>query len=259
MMYFLEDRIEQLNTLIAQYQQLLFIEEQKLLNTKDNREISKIEQETTIYKQRLRQYLEELRKLTNEEKPLEHLATKENNDKWHLEEYFRANQRGWWEDNKEIGKAAIKGGVYAIEAKADKTLFFTILTEANFEQDYELEAQITYIKGEGNNGFGLCWGDREINDVLTFEISNTGSTTLRKLENNKTWRSIEPWTTFHAIYEEGIPNVLRVFKKGNQITCNINEQIVFESAHAHTKGKDIGFVTQTVMKIVVNYIKFRNL
>lgn len=260
MMYFFDDRKEQLNTLIAQYQQMLFIEEQKLLNTNDNREMSQIAQEIKIYKQRLKEYLEELSQLTiKQQAPMQTIEAKINNETWLIEEHFRANQRKWWEGSSENCRAVIKGGVYAIESKIDKSLFFTTITEANFEQDYVLEAEIVYIRGEGNNGFGLCWGDRDINDVFTFEITHSGSTTLRRLENNKTWRAVEPWTSFHAIYEEGIPNLLRVLKKGKRITCSINEQVIFESIDTPIKGKDIGFVTQTVMKIIINYIKFKNL
>ncbi len=261
MMYFFDDRKEQLNTLIAQYQQMLFIEEQKLLNTKEPREMNSITQTITTYKQRLAEYFEELRQLTASQENSFELSTKttEKHEEWQIEELFRANQRKWWEGNKDICTAVIKGGVYAIASKVDKTIFFTTITKANFEQDYILETQVSYIKGEGDNGFGLCWGDRDTNDMLTFEITNSGSTTLRKLENNKTWHSLEPWTSFHAIHEEGIPNVLKVLKKGNQIICSINEQVVFETTYLPLKGKDIGFVTQTVMKIAVNYIKFKNL
>lgn len=255
-MEYQDSRKEQLDTLINQYQDLLFIEEQRLLNTSDERYKKSIEDKIKAYKAKLDAYLSEMQYVEGLGNKLVAHYYEHNDKKLILNEFFTNNDNYWWIGNTEKEVAFIQAEVYVIEAKLkEKSYFRTIPINIDFNKDFEIEARISFVKGYDNNGFGICWGNKSNNDFCCFEIAMTGFHMVRKLDKGKTWRKLTEWQKTDYIHSEGIPNIFRVKREGKEIFLTLNKKDLPSIKTEKFDGQDIGFIIQKPMKIVVDYIK----
>ncbi|GAB4403583.1 MAG: hypothetical protein OHK0053_28420 [Microscillaceae bacterium] len=139
-----EARLEQIDSLISQYQQLLFIEEQKLLNADSDKVRGKLEKQIQYFQEKIRGYLLQRQALENPILPSSGTALLPPGFMLKWVDEFENNQHSWWMGQNQEESVFIQGEVYRMQSfVSSKACFYTLPLEVDFNQDFGLETRLS--------------------------------------------------------------------------------------------------------------------
>ncbi len=293
-----EVRKEQLNNLIIQYQDLLYIEEQKLIMAAQNsRGQKEAEQEIQRLKGVLRGYQDEMANLesnVNTQKVEEvkdpniedrrqsvhnpninvdvnKNYTSTNGNGLHLnkekmttifEDDFYDNKNKWWLGETENIIVKIEAGCYKMISKNPKGRIIWYdgkRLEIDSKKDFKIETAFALWKNVDNYGFGFVWGESR-NQFYDFCLSANGYFTLGMTKDAQNWNEVHAWEYNRIINREQEFNFVQIEKTGNTCKFYVNEVLMLEKALPEMPAKfyEMGFVVYREMEIMVDRLEIYN-
>lgn len=171
-----------------------------------------------------------------------------------MDENFENNNLNWAEDENEKRTLKVGNGAYVFEHKRKEGAWTTHydLPELDEKEDFLMETQIEYIKGNNFEGFGLVWGREDFENQYSFCINNNQKFIIDKEGRG----NYENWTGW--IKNENLKkgfNDLKVRKIRNTLKFYINEEKIYERTFEPFFGTKIGFYIGADLKIKIHNLK----
>ena len=130
--------------------------------------------------------------------------------------------------------------------------FYLITRTIDITRDFEIEAEILYVKGESNNALSLTWGKDPNDHRYNFGISGNGQYII--YQYNGTFSNLKGWTVSDLVHKSDF-NKLTVRKINTGYYFFLNEQLVFVSDFYPFFGNLIGFQDNQNTTMRINYLK----
>ena len=173
---------------------------------------------------------------------------------------FSNNKNNWFTgfSTDSCYNSKIENGTYEITSNCKGTYPLCWTTQTiDIARDFEIEAEIMYVKGEDNNAASLVWSMDSTLNRICFGFSGYGQYVIRKYEG--TWSSITDWTTSDLVHKSEY-NKLTIRKIKDWYYFFLNETLVQTCLFRPFDGRQLGFqdnqnTTMRVNCLKVSYLK----
>jgi hypothetical protein len=167
-----------------------------------------------------------------------------------LNEDFSSNAMRWETRKDSSSEMEIKDGKYLLKNKLDGTALSSTIDMPNLQpENFRIIATISKNKGIDNNGFGLVWGAKDMNNDFEFVISSNGYFKILKWENGQK-EDIIDWTYHSAINKWDFSrNELKIECTSEIMRFYINGTYVAATKYFKPVGQKIGFILNETMEI----------
>lgn len=258
-----EVRIEQLGSLILQYQDLLFIEEQKYLTARPKSRTQRdSEEEIKRLKTIIQQYKNELNTLggaLNTKQILQHeFSGGQIQSNYIFEDDFYSNQNNWWLGENERIITQMENGCFTMLSKVEDGRIIWYDggdIQMNPYQSITMEYVICLLQNVDNYGYGFIWGKNR-DEFYDFCLSGNGYFTLGITREGK-WNEIHKWQYNTCVAKDPAFNKVKIEAQGEMAKFTINGVEVLEKQLPDLPENytAMGFVVYKNMKIAVDYLK----
>ncbi len=172
-----------------------------------------------------------------------------------LFEGYNNNDNGWAEQNDSNVRLDVDSGDYIIDHKRDtKGWTSTIKKPIDASRNFRITAQIKKQSGIQNNGYGVTFGRKDIDNQNHFLISGDGSYKIIQWKNDQR-TAIKEWTkSSHIKTGNGVYNYLKIQKVGSAYKFYINSNLVHTSYSVKLFGDRIGYTVYDRQSIRVGYL-----
>ncbi len=124
--------------------------------------------------------------------------------------------------------------------KQDDAFYIFEITNLNWKENFTISSSFKLIKGANDNGFGLCYGAKNVDNNFVFKISDNGFYALIKNENGKI-KIIKDWTETTNIYQNGKPNLVEIKREGANLNFYINNKLTYTRKPEPFYGFNFGY------------------
>ena len=174
-----------------------------------------------------------------------------------LNDNFTSNTNQWILGNTDNYSAKITNGKFILERKIKGGLFFKNDIKIDTQKDFIIETSLDKLSGKDNLVYGFTFGRKNSANEYSFFISNSGSYSFRKYENNE-YKSLIPWTNTNTIRGKLFTsNTIKIVKANNLLRFYINDSYVNEFPFGDFYGNQLGFTVYDKQKIAVNYLDIK--
>ena len=130
-----------------------------------------------------------------------------------FEDNFFDNKNNWPVKNTDEVFLYVDKGSYTIEHKRNEEAWMIWKTvDLDQNSNFRIDVKLRHVGGINNKGFGVVWGMKDVDNYLTFNISDNGYFRFAKEEDNS-WMNIIEWEKHSAINENNRLNNLVIEKK----------------------------------------------
>lgn len=166
---------------------------------------------------------------------------------------FNNNEKAWVEQSTVDASSKVENGVYYMaHNRANTSWRFWQPVKLSTTKDYYIETSIRQISGENNLGYGLLWASSFWDNSFNFLISSNGYYSIYIYKNGQYLQLID-WTPAKSIKPSGKFNVLRIWRKNDNLHFLINGSEVLKLKHPGFMGINHGFVLQSNIEIQADY------
>ncbi len=170
-----------------------------------------------------------------------------------LLESFDNNKNKWDSVDDEKETTMIKGGALLMTSKDNTPKSVAISVDFDEENNFEIEANIEFLKGETDNFSGIIWGsDNDKNKRFRFGFSGEGHFLIDKF--NSSWINIVNWTVCESFMKKTL-NKLTIRKVDDDYFFFINEKLVHRTRFTSLYGKMVGFQCNKNSSIKIDFLK----
>lgn len=170
-----------------------------------------------------------------------------------LDEKFSNNNFGWTEGTESDYVFKVKAGRYTLENKSSGTMYRSMnQIELDYQKDYIIQADLRFVKGDDNRGFGIYFGG-DSDQYLFFSITANGYYSFMKFTSQ--WTDMISWTESDMIAQQASTNNVKIEKIGSTISFYINDELVNTYAAQSTFGKYLGFAINANMTWEADNVK----
>lgn len=168
---------------------------------------------------------------------------------------FSNNKNSWpaimATDSSYVGK--IENGSFEITSNRKGSYpYYWITRMIDVTRDFEIEAELLFVKGESDNAISVMWGKNDNGYRYQFGVSGNGKYTISQYKGS--WVNIKDWTTSDLVRKSEY-NKLSVRKLGANFYFYLNEKLVHSSDFYPFFGNQIGFQDNQNTTMKVNYLK----
>ena len=172
---------------------------------------------------------------------------------------FRDNRNDWTIAAKEEYSSYIQGGNYVISKKTESGSWFfykSIYTE--YDKDYSIEVEATQTSGVENNGYGLVFAAKDVDNSHYFMVTSNGYYRISGYENGK-YTPTTDWTKTDKVSGMDEIHSLKVERKGDKLYFSINNNVVhtLTSKEIEIYGNRIGFVLNDEMRVEFDFLEVK--
>ena len=174
-----------------------------------------------------------------------------------IKDDFLSNTNQWIIGSTDNYSAKITNGKFILERKIKGGLFFKNDVEIDTQKDFIIETSLDKLSGQENLVYGFTFGRKNSANEYSFFISNSGSYSFRKYENNE-YKSLIPWTNTNVIKAKLYKtNKIKIVKANNLLRFYINDTYLNEFPFGEFYGNQLGFTVYDKQKIAVNYLDIK--
>jgi outer membrane protein OmpA-like peptidoglycan-associated protein len=166
-----------------------------------------------------------------------------------VREDFDVNSYGWLESETPEHKVRFKEGKYLIEAPRDGWLSY-IAPYVDVRKDFAFEADFTQVDGNDDNGIGFIWGHDGKDQLNSFTFTTNGF--YRVWCSHCSMSATADWCETDNIKPMGKTNHLKVEQRRGMMYFYINGKQVASAKSFPWRGKYIGFVAHTKMRLLID-------
>jgi len=168
-------------------------------------------------------------------------------------EDFNNNYAAWTEMNTADATSKVANGVYAMSHTRNNTSWrFWQTVRLSEDKDFYIEASMKQVSGPDNFGYGLIWASNYWDNSFNFLISSNGDFSLYVYRKEQYFQLVD-WTKISGVKEIGKYNVLRVWRKKDQLHFLVNGKEVFKMKCPPFMGMNHGFVLQSNIEVAADY------
>lgn len=169
-------------------------------------------------------------------------------------EQFEDNRNGWSVFEKPYARSIIVGGALFMDVTDQGVGFFN---QKHFRidphKDFRLETQLE-VKNFRNGSFGLVWGADEYSNYQAMDFSQNGFFHVYLFRKKKVTPVKRP-DLLPVPLEEGRKHTLAVVKKGDEISFELNKQVLASARFTPFHGTYLGFHLRGQVSIKVYDVK----
>jgi outer membrane protein OmpA-like peptidoglycan-associated protein len=170
-----------------------------------------------------------------------------------LYEKFDDNKYGWFEGESVDHKVLLQDGKYLIDAPEGGWMsYLAPYVEKN--KDFSFEATFTQMNGKDNNGIGFIWGFDGQDAMNNFTFTTSGF--YRIYCSDRDLGVSDEWRETNLVKPIGRENKLKIEQKKNTMSFYLNGKQVATTKAFPWRGKYLGFVTYTKMKLLIDDFVF---
>lgn len=171
-----------------------------------------------------------------------------------FEDNFFDNKNAWPVRNTDEVFLSVDKGSYTVEHKREEEAWL-IWKTINLDQNsnFKINVQLRHVSGISNKGFGVVWGMKDVDNYLTFNISDNGYFRFAKEENNS-WMNIIEWEKHSAIQENNRLNNLVIEKKDLTYYFYGNNVLLKSYSYLPFMGDKIGFIVWGTQRFLIDRI-----
>lgn len=166
-----------------------------------------------------------------------------------IHERFDDNTYGWFESRTPTHAVYLRDGRYVMEAPEGGWMS-SISPYLDLRKNFSFEATFTQLDGHDDNGVGFIWGHDGKAHMNSFTFSSNGLYRIwcpdGSLNNPNDWRESK------YIKPMGQPNKLKIEQRDNDLYFFINGKQVASAKSFSWRGKYLGFVAYTKMKLLID-------
>jgi hypothetical protein len=147
----------------------------------------------------------------------------------------------------------ISDGKYLLKNKIDGVALWTTIDAPHLQsENFKLTASLSKTKGIDNNGFGIVWGAKDMNNDCEFVISSNGFFKVLKWKDGIK-EDITDWTYSSAINKwDSVKNELKIDCTEKTTHFYINNTHVFATKYIETSGLKTGFIVNETMNVEID-------
>jgi outer membrane protein OmpA-like peptidoglycan-associated protein len=166
-----------------------------------------------------------------------------------LHEKFDKNTFGWYESEGENHKVVIADGKYAWDAPEGGWMTY-VAPYLDPSKEFSLQATFTQVNGLDDNGMGLIWGYDGKEEMNSFTITTNGY--YRLWCADRSLNIPDTWVKTDLVKPMGQPNVLKIEQKPGTLFFYLNGKLLTTTISFPWFGKNLGFVTYTQMRLLID-------
>lgn len=171
-----------------------------------------------------------------------------------FEDNFIDNKNNWSVKNADEIFLKIDKGSYIIEHKRNEEAWIIWKTvDLDQNSNFRIDVQLRHVRGIENKGFGVVWGMKDVDNYLTFNITDNGYFRFAKEEDNS-WVNIIEWEKHSAIKEDNRLNTLIIEKKDLKYYFYANDILLESSLSIPFMGDKIGFIVWGTQRFLIDRI-----
>lgn len=156
--------------------------------------------------------------------------------------------------NENTLKSKIENGVLTIShTNPNESYYIFDITYLNFKEDFSISTSFKLVKGKNDNGYGLCFGAKDVDNNFVFKISDNGFFGYSKAVNGKI-TSIKDWTETPNIKTNGQINLVDIKKEGGNFNFYINKKLTFSHKAEDFYGFNIGYYINRDSDIQIDFL-----
>ncbi|MCK9196712.1 MAG: CsgG/HfaB family protein [Syntrophales bacterium] len=158
-----------------------------------------------------------------------------------FEEHFKDNIHGWYLVNDQDKRFEIVSGKYIIESKRGGSWITSRRIPLNQSADFQIDMTVQKISGTDDYGFGMIYGEKNVNNAYIFVITGSGFFIHERIEDNKPERILSKFVD--SINKgSGSSNALSLRKSGNHLEFYINNKLVGKTSFSPLFGDYSGCI-----------------
>ncbi|MFH2096221.1 MAG: hypothetical protein ABIJ16_10990, partial [Bacteroidota bacterium] len=143
-------------------------------------------------------------------------------------ENFDDNFRAWSTIDNENYSTEISDGHYLISHKRESgSWYFWNGFNVDENKDFTIIAKIQQTDGIIDNGYGLVWGSKNVDNSYKIAISSNGYVKVVKNDNGN-YEEFLKWKKVKIINPKGEYNIIKLVKKGKTLTFYVNDAKVYK-------------------------------
>jgi hypothetical protein len=157
---------------------------------------------------------------------------------------FLDNHNGWPVSSAENYSFSFVDGKYDMQSEREGMIQPVMATPFDHGRDYWISCILRHVSGLSESGFGLTFSYKKGGNSYQLQIESAGAYRVVRLQDNMATQVI-PWTASDKIVtEDGAPNQLKIWKKGDSCEVYINGSLVNRFEHFENEGDYSGFVIE---------------
>ncbi len=142
-----------------------------------------------------------------------------------FEDDFTDNRNEWPLGGDNDYKRTIESGKMTVRGLSDKYSYQTSrFFPVDRSKDFSYSLVCKWVGGIVNKGFGIKFCSDNDNEYL-FLIAANGYYKIALVKGGE-WADVIPWTTTGYVYQNALPNVLKIVKQGDYMQYFINGNLV---------------------------------
>ncbi|MFC1534142.1 hypothetical protein ACFL7M_12335 [Thermodesulfobacteriota bacterium] len=106
--------------------------------------------------------------------------------------------------------------------------------------NFIIECEIEKVDGVNNNGYGIAFGIKDLENSYHFLINGNGDYLFTKSVNGKIY-DIRQWSRSQYINKYNAENNIKIRKRNSVFEFFINDHLVYETKHEDPPGTKVGF------------------
>jgi outer membrane protein OmpA-like peptidoglycan-associated protein len=165
-----------------------------------------------------------------------------------LHEEFNNNNYGWYETTGDKGSIQIRDGKYYFVAPDGGWMTY-LSPYVDPSKDFSIEATFTQLDGKTDNGMGFIWGYNN-KDQNNFTFTTNGY--YRIWCADKSLAISDEWRKTDNVKPLGEENNLKIEQKAGVTYFYLNGKSLMHTKALPWYGKQIGFVTYTQMRMIID-------
>ena len=168
---------------------------------------------------------------------------------------FSNNNVGWPTGLSANGcySSKIENGAFEITSTCKEAYpSYWIPRSVDLTRDFEIVAELLFVRGESNNSISLVWGKDDKYNGFHFGISGNGQYKISQF--NGSWIILKDWTVSDLVHMTDY-NKLTVRKIGTKYYFFLNEKLVLTSDFYPFSGNQVGFQDNQNTTMRAKYLK----
>lgn len=165
---------------------------------------------------------------------------------------FVDNRNKWSITNDTYGYSEIVSEYFYFESKREYRLKRLIRYEIDTEKDFIIESEFKLESGNSEQGQGIVWGYKDLDNYFSFKISSDGYYKITAYHDGLTLNLSDSWVKSDKIRNGFNWNKLQLNKYDEKMYFSINGKIVKELDFYTFKGNYMGFEVGGNRKIKVS-------
>ncbi|MDX2174031.1 MAG: OmpA family protein [Bacteroidota bacterium] len=132
------------------------------------------------------------------------------------------------------------GNLFLSHTNQKESYYIFEITYLNWKEDFTIATSFKLLRGKNDNGFGVCFGAKNIDNNFLFKISDNGFYCFLKNVKGKS-TIIKDWVESPNVKTNGQVNFVEIKKEGADFNFYINKKLTYTHKSEAFYGFNFGY------------------